>query len=207
MPMSETDDSNWRQAVGLKTLDEIAIARGTDKATLKSDFPNGLGHGYAPHYDLFFTTMRDSPIKLLEIGVGGGESIRLWLDYFPNAKVFGVDKVHDTNPWNKPGENDRYTFINGDQSCETFWGCFLADYGDAWDVIVDDGSHVSSDIMASFRCLWPSVKSGGLYCIEDLKVAPEADQWLRDMLGPLHQGQSDVDSIYAARELFILKKP
>lgn len=151
------------------TLDEIAIKHGTDKATQHPRY----GHGYAPHYDAVFSPLRDKPIKLLEIGVGGGESIRTWLDYFPNAKIYGVDVVQGTNPWNtvKSGANDRYTFVCGDQSSEVFWKCFIADYGKDWDVIIDDGGHFSNQIITSFNALFQYVKKDGLYCIEDLGVS------------------------------------
>jgi demethylmacrocin O-methyltransferase len=190
----------------MKTLDEIAIACGTDKATLKADFPDGLGHGYAPIYDRLFTPLRDRTVQLLEIGVGGGESIRAWLEYFPNASVFGVDKVRDTNLWNVPGAGERYTFANGDQSCATFWACFISDYGRPWDIIIDDGSHISEDIIKSFECLWPHVASGGLYCIEDLKVAPDALAYLKGIVGDIQAATGGAESIQFSRELCILRK-
>ena len=151
------------------TLDEIAIKYGTDKATQHPI----KGHAYAPHYATFFDPIREKPIKLLEIGVGGGESIMTWLEYFPNARVFGVDIVQGTNDWNTVGlnTNPRYTFTCGSQSDPTFWECFKADYGLDWDVIIDDGGHCSDQVITSFNGMWKSVKSGGLYCVEDLGVA------------------------------------
>lgn len=150
------------------TLDEIAIKHGTDKATVHPVY----GHGYAPFYDMMFSGMRFSPIKLLEIGVGGGESIRTWLDYFSCASIFGIDIVKNTNPWNTPGEkpHERYTFVSGDQTDETMWKCFRADHGDDWDVVIDDGGHCNNQVIIAFNSMWPYIKSGGLYCIEDLAV-------------------------------------
>lgn len=153
----------------MKTLDEIAIEHGTDKATKHPITP----HGYCPHYERCFSAMRDDPIKLLEIGVGGGESIRTWLEFFPNAKVFGVDLTKETNQWNtaNPKESDpRYVFAQGDQSDETFWKGFIADHGKDWDIIIDDGGHFSNQIIISFNSLWPAVRARGFYCIEDLGV-------------------------------------
>jgi demethylmacrocin O-methyltransferase len=168
--MSETYDALWGQSVGLKTLDQIATKHGTDKATSHPIVGDGKGHGYTPHYAAQFDAIRSDPIKLFEIGVGGGESIRTWLEYFDNARVFGVDNVQGTNPWNTVGAGThlRYTFVSGDQSCETFWKCFVADYGSNWGVIVDDGSHLSKDVITTFNAMWPHVAPGGFYCIEDL---------------------------------------
>lgn len=148
------------------TLDEIAVNHGTDKASSHPVY----GHDYARHYEKFFSPMRELPIKFMEIGVGGGESIRTWLEYFPNAKILGLDKVANTNPWNTPGTHPdpRYTFVSGDQTDMTMWECLRADHGNDWDVIIDDGGHYNNQIISSFNAMWPYVKSGGLYCIEDL---------------------------------------
>lgn len=132
----------------MQTLDQIAIEQQTDKATVFTR-TYAKPKGYAPHYAAQFDAIRNDPIKLLEIGVGGGESIRTWLEYFPNARVFGVDNVQGTNPWNTVGDKPdlRYTFVTGDQGDTTFWKCFVADYGLNWNVIVDDGSHFSRFVL------------------------------------------------------------
>jgi len=191
----------------MSTLDSIGIKFETDKA---SQFSRTYAkpHDYLRHLELFFEPLRDKPIKLLEIGVGGGESILTWLEYFPSAHIFGVDLVANTNAWNTPGQKtyERYTFSQGDQSSSVFWKSFIAKHGGDWDIIIDDGSHLSADIMGTFNALWPHVKSGGLYEIEDLGTAVNADQWLRQTLTPLHGNRSELDSIYFARELAILKK-
>lgn len=199
----------------MKTLDEIAIEHGTDKATLH----HVKGHGYAPHYSKVFDPIRHAPIKFLEIGVGGGESIRTWLEYFDNASVFGVDNVQGTNPWNTVGVGAhlRYKFVYGDQSDETFWKCFAVDYGSNWDVIVDDGGHTSKQVITTHKMMWPHISSGGLYCIEDLGVALDAGSvfltpgWpghlvlIRGEAEKMHRG-SDVDSIQMSKELAIFRK-
>ena len=65
----------------MKTLDELAIACATDRASVFTR-TWGKPHDYARHYDKLFTPLRDKPIKLLEIGVGGGEGIRMWSGLF-----------------------------------------------------------------------------------------------------------------------------
>lgn len=151
----------------MKTLDEIAIEQQTDKASVH---PTG-GHDYARHYDFHFSAFRGEEIRLIEIGVGGGQSIRTWLQYFPNAKVYGVDNNQGTNPWNtvNSGIHSRYTFVYGDQSDTTFWKCFAVDYGRDWNVVIDDGGHYAQQVIATFRNLWPMVKSKGIYAVEDFE--------------------------------------
>ncbi len=192
----------------MDSLDEIAIRNGTDKATVFTR-TYAKPHGYTPHLEVFFAPMRDKPINLLEIGVGGGESVRTWLEYFPNAQIHGIDFVQDTNIWNTPKgrPHERYTFCHGDQSCSTFWACYLANLGDGkFDVVIDDGSHLAPDIMKTFEVLWPRLNPGGIYEIEDLGVAPETFPWLIDFVAALSSGAGDKASITFAKELVIIKK-
>lgn len=201
----------------MKTLDQIATEHGTDKA---STHPQIAGHNYAVRYDEVFSPFRHEQIKLLEIGVGGAESIKTWLEYFPKASIVGVDIVKDTNIWNTPGSSPdpRYTFCQGDQGDETFWKCFAATYGANWNVIIDDGSHFSKDIIVTFNQMWQHMASKGLYCIEDLAVAYGAGSifcpagwqnhmdFVKDKLEDINLNGS-VDSLMFSKELAILRKP
>lgn len=202
----------------MKSLDQIAIEHGTDKATSHPIVGDGKGHGYTPVYDGLFVWFRQMPIRFLEIGVGSGESIRTWLDYFPKACIFGVDIVHDTNDWNSESKSPdpRYTFMSGDQSSEDFWKAFTKAHGSDWDVVMDDGAHVSQHIITTFNQLWPQVKPGGCYCIEDLHCAyyPEfwRDGWqnhmdfVKDMLDAINRSQRNMVSLHFSRQLAIIQK-
>lgn len=197
----------------MKTLDQIGIANGTDKATVFTR-TYAKPHGYLPHLESIVDELRFASIKLLEVGVGGGESIRTWLEYFPHASVFGVDIVQNTNPWNTPkaDTHERYKFMQGDQTDKTMWACFLADCGKDFDVIIDDGSHEPKGIITTFECLWQALKPGGHYVIEDLACGftnpgyPTHLDWLRVQLELVNQGLGEVDHLYFSRELAVLTK-
>lgn len=190
----------------LKTLDEIAIANQTDMATVFTR-TYAKPHGYTVELEKFFEPIRFSPIKLLEIGVGGGESIRTWLDYFPKAKVFGVDNVKDTNQWNTPGfPHERYKFNCANQEDGVFWKCFLADHGKDWDVIVDDGGHEAIQIETTFVCMWPFVRPGGFYCVEDLAYSWAGNRrWISDLLDAMNR-DGNAKSLHFSKELLVLTK-
>lgn len=196
-------------------LDEIAIRFGTDKAT---QHPVGA-HGYTPAYSRYFAARRLEALKFLEIGVGGGESIQTWLEYFPSARVFGLDKVCDTNPWNTRGAetHPRYKFIQGDQTDPVMWQCLIADNGKNWDIIIDDGGHFNDEVITTWAGMWPVVASGGLYCIEDIGVdvpgsifvkpgLPRHLDFLRERIEKLNAGQEEIESIHFYRELVIIRK-
>src|SRR5262249_4267350 len=93
-------------------------------------------------------------------------SIELWDKYFPRAKaIIGCD----VNPACKTlqFESDRVHVVIGDASTEQ---CArqVAAIASVFDIIIDDGSHVSKDIIAIFSRYFSSLKNTGLYVIEDL---------------------------------------
>jgi len=149
-------------------LNRLALYYGTDKS---SDF-----HDYMALYGRHFGPRRKSVRSLLEIGVGGisswggyetdagGQSLRMWSRYFPNATIVGVD-LHP-----KRVTGPRILFEQGDQSDETFLASLVQKYG-PFDIVIDDGSHIGRHVAASFKALWSGVRPGGLYVIEDLGTA------------------------------------
>ncbi len=199
----------------MKKLDEIFVANGTDKGSKHPVY----GHAYAPFYEDFFEPLRFDPLKLLEIGVGGGESIKSWLEYFPSAKVFGVDITEKTNEWNTPGSSpdSRYCFLQGNQEDATMWQCWLANCGTP-DIVIDDGSHENTGIIAAFNALWSALNPSGLYCIEDLGAGytpgsvhvkpgqPDHRSWLHALADRIITGAEEIDSVTFSHELAILKK-
>jgi hypothetical protein len=142
-------------------LDAIARKHLTDKRH----------HGYLPHYERHFSPWRKSEIKLLEIGIGGhekklgGGSLRTWKDYFPKGEIFGLD-LYDKSFLQQP----RITILQGDQNDPACLNEIGNRYG-PFDIIIDDGSHISEHIITSYRALFPHVTANGLYVIEDLYLS------------------------------------
>lgn len=65
-----------------KTLYEISLSAGTDKATT---------HSYIPFYEYKLEMWRDVNFNLIEIGVGQGCSLKMWREYFSKARIIGID--------------------------------------------------------------------------------------------------------------------
>ena len=59
----------------------------------KSDkgIEHGSAHGFTELYDEYFFNIKNKKINILEIGVQDGSSLKMWFDYFPNAKIYGLD--------------------------------------------------------------------------------------------------------------------
>lgn len=159
-------------------LTGLANASRTDKGTVA-----GLGHGYSLIYDLLFAGRRLEALNLCEVGlcVGGPEvttgsiersvdslpSIRMWREYFPNAKLYGVD-ISDFSAF----QDDGFKFVRADCG-EVDELQKVVDLKVPFDVIIDDGSHAPFHQQRTFLSLFPCVRPGGLYIIEDIQWQPE----------------------------------
>ncbi len=135
------------------TLDELAIKYGTDKSSKY--------HNYTVVYEQMFGPIRNEPLKILEIGVGTGASLKMWLDYFPNAEIHGIDITLE-NQDAPLISNERVHLCLGDQTDRDF----LDSIGIDFDIVIDDGSHRVDDQIFTFKHLWPNTKL--LYVIEDV---------------------------------------
>jgi hypothetical protein len=134
------------------SLTEIADHFKTDKGSIK--------HNYTAVYERYFTPLRNQAgLRLMEIGVACGSSLKMWSKYFRDARVLGVDIRPDCAALCRAYPNIAITIANATQ--KTIEGPF--------DIIIDDGSHVSADIVDTFRLNWGSLKAGGLFVVEDLK--------------------------------------
>jgi len=125
-------------------------------------------HHYYKVYKSHFESYREEPINILEIGVYKGLSLKSFVEYFPNANLYGVDIFErlpfDHDCFTELHENPRVTLIQADSTAP----CILHEQGIKFDVIIDDGSHHPRDQLATFINYWDLVKSGGVYFIEDV---------------------------------------
>jgi len=117
---------------------------------------------YLDVYDRLFAPFRDQEFNLLEIGVLFGGSIQLWLEYFPKARIFGVDVKN-----NCLVSHERFEFVQGDQSEMAFLQ-ELGERAGPFQVVIDDGGHQYKQQIGSLIHLFPFVTEPGIYVVEDL---------------------------------------
>lgn len=134
-------------------------------------------HSYGPIYDRLFPN-RAAVTSVLEVGIASGQSVLAWLEIFPNAKVLGIDKepchnakVGSTDPLVHPlvPRPDRLEIKQVD--CRDVAGMKAAIGTRQFDLIVEDSSHQLDDNLRCAFLLYPNVKPGGLYIIEELDGA------------------------------------
>ncbi|WP_228849700.1 class I SAM-dependent methyltransferase [Halocynthiibacter styelae] len=173
-PLTEPVPASEKYGRGQVNLTDLADQYGSDKGSNK--------HRYTELYQMLFLPYRKRKIDFLEMGlqIGGPEhgnhadrettdlpSIRIWLEYFTKAHIHGLD-VSDFS-WFK---DDRFTFHRCDMDTRENIRNATQEM-EEFDIIIDDASHASHHQQNGFLELFPKIKSGGLYVIEDLRWQPD----------------------------------
>lgn len=97
---------------------------------------------------------------VMEVGVADGSCLLAWREIFPNATIVGMDIHHSDR-----AHGDRVEFHRGDQRSRE--DCERVAAGRLFDVIVEDATHTLENSLLTLLYLWPSVKPGGVYIIEE----------------------------------------
>lgn len=131
---------------------------------LEKKYPTkGKAH-FLKIYENYFLSLKNKSINILEIGVHEGNSLMIWKRYFPNANIAGID-IKSYN-----FKKERIVTFVGDQTDYKFLSTLVKKYK-KFDIIIDDGSHVSQDIIKTFTFMFDFLVKGGLYIVEDLQTS------------------------------------
>lgn len=141
----------------MESLSEIFARHNTDKGPSM--------HNYTRQYDPLLRPWRNEPVRILEIGVQRGGSLRAMREAFANAQtVVGID-INPTCKSQANAKKDVHVEIGNATD-----SCFLQDVVNKhgpFDIILDDGSHKNNDIITTFELLLPHLKNEGIYIVED----------------------------------------
>jgi hypothetical protein len=127
-------------------------------------------------YLQFWSSREGLPIEsILEIGIYDGGSVAFWFENFQPKKHVAIDLV-------RKGDSEYFKWYVASRGLQdrlkTYWGVDQADeerlreivhreFPGPLDLIVDDASHLFAPTVKSFETLFPLVRPGGLYIIED----------------------------------------
>jgi SAM-dependent methyltransferase len=143
-------------AKAMKTLDDLAVK-----------YCNAKGSGwlnYMTEYEKYFAPIKDKATSILELGVGNGTSLKIWYEFFNNAKIYGVDIKPDC----KSFENERTRVFIGGQQDLAFLEKMCNESGE-FDIIIDDCGHIPGNQIISLDFLHSKLKRDGFYAIEDIR--------------------------------------
>jgi hypothetical protein len=145
----------------MSELEQLFDKHGCDK---------GSKHKYHTIYESIFEPLIDKEINILEVGVLNGESLKVWLDYFPNANIYGIDifsrvAMEDVQVLNE----ERCQAIKGDSTNIATAQLVKKQWPDVkFDIIIDDALHVPEANAKTMHNFFPLLKENGMYCIEDV---------------------------------------
>ena len=136
----------------------------------KHDSDKSRKHNYHTVYEPDFEKFRLQEINFLEVGVFKGESVAAWLDFFPNATIYGLDifvrvKAEQIDILKHP----RCKWLKVDSTGFDCGGVIQREWpGVKFDVIIDDGLHTPKANSQTFTNLFPLLKDDGAYYVEDV---------------------------------------
>ncbi len=160
-------------------LNNLAKKYRTDKVDEHHSYK---GVTYLDIYQRYMSNKRNDVKTFVEIGVRDGASLRMWKEYFPNATIYGIDIDARCEQHNE----DNIEIIIGDQNDDTFLNNIKNKFKSTGiDILLDDGSHITTHQIKTFDCLYPVVNKNGLFIIEDL--ANSYEEW----------GNNDINLRYA----------
>lgn len=181
---------------------ETAITRSGEKMVTK------WAH-YFEIYERELARFRQQPVTFLEIGIFRGGSVPMWKEYFhPESRLVFVD----IDPACKDHQIEGTVVEIGDQSDPDFLQRLSETHG-PFDIVLDDGSHVSAHQIKTFNALWPSLSHLGIYMVEDCHTSywpgfgggyrNEASfiEYAKRTVDRMHSWYTDQDDLFAFDEL------
>lgn len=144
-----------------------------------TDKHNNTEHSYGGFYENLFSQYdRMGKLNILELGVQRGGSLYAWQEYFPNAKITGVDIVDDRLEKYKTNEN--ITFIHKDLHL-----AFEDLKEEKFDIIIDDSDHNELTMSWILRHYYDLLKPKGTLVFEDCQIP---DLYIKTLMASIPKG-------------------
>lgn len=161
------------------TLDGLSVYFGSDKGSIK--------HNYIKHYEKIISKLlqgrsrQDAQLTIGEIGILKGASIKMWHHYMPKSIIY----CWDIDPSSVAAVKNVPNCISSIKDLTSA----TPEKELKFDLFIDDGSHITSDIVDAFKNCWPSIIPGGAYLIEDLQ-ASYSEQFKSDHINLISKRRS-----------------
>ena len=152
----------WRNHLTGPSLEALGFKYGSDKS--KDD------HKYVDLYAALFDSIRDRVTNVTELGFAKGHSLDMWLDYFPAARIWGVDVNKGHIVQRRFKHKPRVSLIQADLYRATTTPRSIGLEDESMDVVIDDvGMHEQEHQEIVLHRYWRRVRPGGFYIIEDVE--------------------------------------
>ena len=156
------------------SLEALMYKYGTDKS--KDD------HKYSDLYAMLFDPIRREVRNVTEVGVATGQSLKVWHDYFPSAAICGIDvfngegvEQNEKRVWSELAHFKRVQLFRANSQQENSVAA-LGLAPASMDIVIDDGDHTFAGQERTLQVMWPYVRPGGYYVIEDIDWDRDGDR-------------------------------
>ena len=164
-------------------LDRMAIKYKSDKSSLY--------HNYAVKYDKILSPFRESFLSILEIGVAQGQSMKMWTDYFPKAIIHGADISEASKICELYSERIKFHILDQRDAAQLK----NLEQFSPFDLIIDDGNHFWKEQILTFNTLFPYIRKGGIYIIEDTTTS-YWKEYKNNLVSPVEFFKTLVDDVH-----------
>ncbi|MDR0635429.1 MAG: hypothetical protein LBF91_10695 [Azoarcus sp.] len=135
----------------------------------------GLGSDKWSHYPFLYDRLlaahldAGQPLALLEIGVQNGGSLEIWEKYLPpGSEIHGLDISPECLELDFGAHSSIHVHLGSAADADAVSRLFAAQ---KFDIIIDDGSHESAEVIAAFIHLFKKLNPAGIYLVEDLHTS------------------------------------
>ncbi len=173
---------------------------------------------YQRIYEEHLSRFIDEPVTLVELGIGYGGSLQMWRSFLGSkCSIIGIDK------------HGQLCFEDNQIHCIASDECNISSLGlKDIDIFIDDGSHICSNQINTLNSMFPMIKPGGVYIVEDTHTSYREDygggynkpgtliQYCKSLIESLHHQEDEriefpsfiqsIDSIQFYRTMVIIRK-
>ena len=162
-----------------------------------------MAHGYSKIYENLFKPIKGEELKILEIGSFYGNASAALSFYFKNSFIYSADINPDMYKYK--GTRLKNFFV--DSSSRESINKKIIKKNFKFDIIIEDASHMLKDQIISLFMLFPKIKEGGIFIVEEIdfpekRADMRADQFLPDLKTILKKisSEEDFESSYITDE-------
>jgi SAM-dependent methyltransferase len=139
-------------------------------------------HNYTPYYYKMFESIKDSPLRIFELGLGTnnenipssmgshgrpGASLYGWREFFVNSQIFGADIDRDIL-FDCYRIKTYYCDQTNPDVIKNMWD--EPELKENFDIIIEDGLHTFDANVCFFENSIHKLKPNGIYIIEDIET-------------------------------------
>jgi len=160
-------------------------------------------HSYLELYETLLSSKRESAKNVLEIGIGdfcekNGGSIKLWKEYFINAKIFALDILSKDRVLDELKNDERVVlYTSTDAYNEEFFNEEFLNKSLKFDFMLDDGPHTLGSMKTFIRLYSQVLLDDGILIIEDV----QSMDWIEELKNEVPENMKQFIEVYDLRHI------